>query len=169
MFKHLDPSIEIKKRSKKPISLFDRNNKNKTLSEHALRESDGFINAFSTLAKSIEVSDYKSLYNEFIGTCVMLKEKLQQIESRCKDSYDLLDSGSTKNSLQEFKIWEYSSLYSRYIQFKCLMKLIQQSSLARLTEVEESPYLPLSHIVYFGANIDMINDLICKTVFSFNE
>lgn len=167
--KNLDRRLDFKKSTKKWKNLFYRKRNNSSYPEHTLMESDGFKNSFVELTESINMSDYIAIYNEFVDVCKELKEALNLIRRKCKKSYDLLESGTIKNSLQEFKLWEYSPLRDRYTQFKCLMKFIHLSRLRTLSNVEESPYLTLSQILYYGANIDMINELLCMTVFSSRE
>ena len=49
------------------------------------------------------------------------------------------------------------------------MNFIYKSSLNRLSKVTEQPYLPVSQIIYYGAIIEMMNVLLCKTIFSIRE
>jgi hypothetical protein len=150
-------------------NLFQSNTNTNQYPESTLIESEGFIKSFVELTESIDESKYKNLYNETVNACGELKEFLKDIKPRCKESYDLLESGVIKNNLQEFKLWEYSPLYTRYRQFQRLLKLIDQSRLCSLNIVEDTPHLTLSQIVYFGANIDMINNLLCSTLCGFRE
>ncbi|VAW58308.1 hypothetical protein MNBD_GAMMA08-66 [hydrothermal vent metagenome] len=169
MFKHLDPDSDFRKRKKKRRNIFSWKGYNKSYQEHKLKESEKFINSFIELTGSIDKSDSINIYNEFVDACKELKDMLVIIKIKCNASYNVLESGTLKNNLQEFKLWENSPLYFRYRQYKCLMKLIDQSRIYTLNSVEEPPYLTVSEIVYYGANINMINELLCETSFSFRE
>lgn len=167
IFRHLDHEYDLKK-VKKPNNIFS-SKENNTYNDYTLKESKAFIDSFIELTESIKVSDSMEFYNEFVEKCNNLIKALKQIQIKCKKSYNFLESATIKNNLQEFKLWEYSPLYTKYNRFKCLMNFIDKTRISDLESISESPYLTVSQIVYYGANIDMINKLLCKTIFSFEE
>jgi len=135
---------------------------------NTLEEPEGFSDSFIELTESFDKAKNDKLYNDFLDTCKELVYSIQKIKIKCKESYDLLESGNIKNNLQEFKLKENWSLNFQYKQYKCLMRLIDMSRVGNLNNAGETPCFTLSNIVYFGANINMLNELICQTSYSFN-
>ncbi len=125
---------------------------------------------------SIYISNYidrnkeNQVYYEFVDICQKLIKSLNDISIQCKDSYATLEVLKSKNNLQVFKIRHHPELDIRYTQFMCLLDLIMKCNINTLSKNKhEIPHLAVNQIIYFGANIDLINQILCSTIFCFTE
>lgn len=89
-----------------------------------------------------------------------------QMKEKCLKSYKGLEAVAVKNKSQVCKLQENIMLYERYAQYQSLIEIISKSTLVNLYQKKETPYLMGSEIVYFGAEINMINKYLCRTTSS---
>lgn len=165
--KDLDPGRDFEKKQQRVFPFFKK--KEVWFWNRGLISSESFAEEFRELTRSIDANKYQSIDMDVMRTCKRLEEFMIQMKMKCLESYELLDSGIGKNSLQEFKLHESPSLHTRYVRYQCLMEFIYQSNLSDLNSQMKIPYPSIGRTIYFGANIDMINHLINETIFSFKS
>ncbi len=136
----------------------------KRINEYILND-ERIKNNLNILSKSINKEDGQKIYDDFLlkikPVNLLINDKLEDI----KKSIQNLEEGLDKNKAENFDLQENYKLYRLYRLYKQLLnhlKMIERSWIKSLLKYDKTPFLPIIRIVYIGANMTMINELIFR-------
>ena len=121
------------------------------------------------LSKSIDKNRQQELYDDFLKETKSIVNFLEKISKEVKVSIENLENGLQKNKIENFDLQQNYKVYRLYKQLLNFLKLIDQSRINSLQSYERDPYLPISKIVYIGANMSILNQLIFRVSGSYWE
>jgi len=121
------------------------------------------------LSKSIDKKNQQQFYDDFLTKMKPITTYLEQISKEIQISIKNLENGLQKNKIENFDLQQNYQVYRLYEQLLNFLKLIDQSKINSLQDYDQSPYLPISKIIYMGANMSILNQLIFRVRGSYWE
>lgn len=121
------------------------------------------------LEKSIDKNQQQKFYSDFLIEIKPTVEFFQKILPDIKISIENLENGLEDNKIENFNLQQNYRAYRLYIQLLNFLKLIDKSWIPLLLDYDQEPYLPISKIVYIGANMSILNELISRVHGSYWE
>ena len=126
-------------------------------------------NGIAILEKSINKNKQQKLYDDFLIEIKPTVEFFQKILPDIKLSIENLENGLDQNKIENFSLQQNYRAYRLYIQLLNFLKLIDKSWIPLLLDYDQEPYLPISKIVYIGANMSILHELISRVSGSYWE
>lgn len=121
------------------------------------------------LSCSINQDDQSKLYNDFLSILKELAVFFEKINDEIIKSTEILENALIKNSFEEFKLENNYKLYRLYIQLINFLKFVSHCRIQQVIEYEKNPNFKINNIVFIGANICIINELLLRVSFNIWE
>lgn len=115
------------------------------------------------------ISQKDKLYTEFIAEMHDFVDYHTNILPHIEQSIKNLENSLTDNKIEVFKFKENYKAYRLYKQLLLFLKYIEQTRIPTLIQDKEIPFLPISQIVYIGANLKIINEVLLRVYYDYYE
>ena len=112
------------------------------------------------------VSNKNELYKEFISIMDDFIKYRANILNTIKQSIKNLEDSLNDNQIETFNFQENYKAYKLYKQLLLFLKYIEQTRISLLIQSKEPPFLPISQIIYIGANLKIINEMLLRVYFN---
>ena len=113
------------------------------------------------------ISQKDQLYTVFIAEMHDFIQYHTNILAHVKESIKNLENGLSDNKIETFNFQENYKAYKLYKQLLLFLKYIEQTRIPTLIQNKEVPYLPISQILYIGANLKIINEVLLRVYFNY--